>query len=110
LTVASLIPAALFWIMVISGSLRGLVAFGRNVLDWHGGSEYLVPGSLDGVSVAFAFLAFRAVRRQKAPDRCHRVVWGASLASATVNFTYEYGHTSHNLIAGGYLALLSCSG
>src|SRR5438552_3388458 len=110
LTVAAMIPAGLFWAMVLAGSLHGLVAFGRQVLGWHGGWEYLVPGTLDGVSVTFAFLAFRAVRRQKAPDRCYRVVWGAAVASATVNFAYEYGHSGHNVVAGGYLALLSLFG
>jgi hypothetical protein len=110
LTVASLIPAALFWAMVLAGSLHGLVAFGRDVLGWTRGWEYLVPGTLDGVSVTFAFLAFRAIRKHKAPDRCYRLVWGAALASATVNFTYEYAHSGHNLIAGGYLALLSVLG
>jgi hypothetical protein len=107
LTVAALIPAGLFWAMVLAGSFHGLIAFGRSVLGWHDGWEYLVPGTLDGVSVTFAFLAFRAVRMQKAPDRCYRVVWGAAVASATVNFAYEYTHSGHNLIAGGYLALLS---
>ncbi|XVU24293.1 DUF2637 domain-containing protein [Actinoplanes sp. CA-054009] len=110
LTVASLIPAALFWAMVLAGSFRGLVSFGRDVLGWHDGWEYLVPGTLDGVSVTFAFLAFRAVRMKKAPDRCYRVVWGAAIASATVNFAYEYTHSGHNIIAGGYVALLSLFG
>jgi hypothetical protein len=110
LTVAAMIPAGLFWAMVLAGSFHGLVAFGRHVLGWHDGWEYLVPATIDGVSVTFAFLAFRAVRRQKAPDRCYRVVWGAAVASATVNFAYEYTHHSHNIIAGGYLALLSLFG
>ncbi len=110
LTVAAMVPAVLFWAMVLAGSLHGLVAFGRQMLGWHDGWGYLVPGTLDGVSVTFAFLAFRAVRRQKAPDRCYRVVWGAAVASATVNFAYEYGHSGYNLVAGGYLALLSLFG
>jgi hypothetical protein len=110
LTVAAMIPAALFWGMVLAGSLHGLIAFGRTVLGWHSGWEYLVPGTLDGVSVTFAFLAFRAVRKQKSPDRCQRVVWGAALASATVNFAYEYGPSGHNVVAGGYVALLSLFG
>src|SRR5207248_4886795 len=80
LTVAATIPAGLFWAMVLAGSLHGLVAFGRQVLGWHDGWEYLVPGTLDGVSVTFAFLAFRAVRKHKATDRCYRVVWGTALA------------------------------
>jgi Protein of unknown function (DUF2637) len=110
LTIASLVPAALFWGMVLAGSFRGLVAFGRNVLDWNGGAAYLVPGTLDGISVTFAFLAFRAVHKQKDPTRCYRVVWVAALSSAVVNFAYEYGATHHNLIAGGYLGLLSMFG
>ncbi|HEV8570137.1 MAG TPA: hypothetical protein VGQ92_24135 [Actinoplanes sp.] len=70
-----MIPAALFWSMVLAGSLHDLVAFGRTVLGWQGGWEYLVPGTLDGVGVTFAFLAFRAIRKQKAPDRSQRIVW-----------------------------------
>jgi Protein of unknown function (DUF2637) len=109
LTVAALVPAGLFWLMVLAGSFQGLVAFGTTVLDWNGGAQFLVPGTLDGVSVTFAFLAFRAVHKRRDPSRCFRVVWVASLSSATVNFAYEYGHT-HNVIAGGYLALLSVFG
>jgi hypothetical protein len=107
--VASLVPAALFWVMVLAGSFHGLVAFGRLALGWRNGWEYLVPGTLDGVSVTFAMLAFRAVRRQKTPDRCYRVVWGAALASATINFAQEFG-VSRNALAGGYVALLSLFG
>lgn len=110
LTAAAMIPAVLFWAMVLAGSFHGLVAFGREELNWGDGWEYLVPGTLDGVSVTFAFLAFRAVRLQKSPVRCQRVVWGAAVASATVNFAYEYTHSGHNLVAGGYLALLSLFG
>jgi hypothetical protein len=109
LTVASLVPAGLFWVMVLAGSLHGLVAFGRSTLGWRNGWEYLVPGTLDGVSVTFAMLAFRAVRKGKTPDRCYRVVWGAALASATINFSYEYGQ-SGNALAGGYVGLLSLFG
>lgn len=107
LTVASMVPAIAFWAVVLAGSFRGLVAFGRDTLGWRDGWEYLVPGSLDGVAIAFAFLAFRAVRRQKAPDRCYRVVWVAAVAAATVNFNYEYEASGQNLVAGAYLALLS---
>ncbi len=110
LTVASLVPAALFWGMVLAGSFHGLVAFGRNTLGWNDGTQYLVPGTLDGVSVTFAFLAFRAIHKHRNPARSQKVVWAASLSSATVNFAYEYGHTHHNLIAGAYLAVLSMFG
>ena len=109
LTMASLVPAGLFWLMVLGGSLHGLVAFGHDTLGWRGGWEYLVPGTLDGVSVTFAMLAFRAIKRGKAPDRCYRVVWGAALASATINFAHEFSK-SGNALAGGYVALLSLFG
>ena len=109
LTLAALVPAALFWCMVLAGSFHGLVEFGRTTLGWRDGWEYLVPGTLDGVSVTFAMLAFRAVRKQKAPDRCYRVVWGAALASATINFAHEYDN-SGNALAGGYVGLLSLFG
>jgi hypothetical protein len=108
-TVAAMIPATLFLCMVIAGSMHGLVAFGYNVLGWRDGWEYLVPATLDGVSVAFAFLAFRAVRKRRAPDRCYRVVWGAAGASAAINYSYEYGQ-SGNVLAGGYVGLLSVLG
>ncbi len=70
LTVASLVPAALFWGMVLAGLFHGLVAFGHNVLGWNDGSAYLVPGTLDGVSVTFGFLAFRAVHKRS----CSRAI------------------------------------
>ena len=107
LTVASLVAAALFGGMVLAGSFHSLVAFGRNVLDWNDGAECLVPGTLDGVSVTFAFLAFH---KHRDPSRCQRVVWAASPASAIVNFNYEYTYTHDNLIAGLYLAVLSVFG
>jgi len=53
LTVAALVPAALFLVMLVAGSMHGLVAFGLEVLGWRDGWEYLVPATLDGVSVAF---------------------------------------------------------
>ena len=37
LTIAALVPAALFLIMVVAGSMHGRVAFGINVLGWHNG-------------------------------------------------------------------------
>lgn len=86
--------------MVLAGSFHGLLAFGRTVLGWNAGSEFLVPGTLDGVSVTFGFLAFQAVHKRRDPGQCQRVVWAALLASATVNLAYEYGYTHHNLVAG----------
>jgi hypothetical protein len=106
LTVATLLPALFFFVMVLAGSFHGLVAFGYHTLGWRGGWELLVPATLDGVSLAFAMLAFRAVRRGRPPDRCYRVVWAAAVASATINFGYEYGQ-SGNMLAGGYVGLLS---
>jgi len=50
------------------------------------------------------------VRKAKAPDRCRRVVWGAAVASATVNFAYEHVDSGGNVVAGGYVALLSLFG
>ena len=79
---------------------------GSYVLGWRGGWQLLVPATLDGVSLAFAMLAFRAVRQGRSPDRSYRAVWVAAAASATINFGYEYG-TSANVLAGGYVGLLS---
>src|SRR4051794_31380680 len=63
LFIAALIPGFAFLVAVLAGSQRGLVAFGRDNLHWHDGWEFLVPATLDGVGLAFGFLAFRAVRR-----------------------------------------------
>lgn len=110
LFVAAMVPAALFLAMVFTGSFRGLVAFGRDTLHWHNGWEYLVPGTLDGSAVAFAFLAFRAVRKRRSPDRAQRVVWGAAASSAVINFLHEAGGINGSILGGGYLALLSLLG
>jgi hypothetical protein len=102
-----MIPGFAFLAAVLVGSQRGLVAFGRDDLHWHNGWEYLVPATLDGVGLAFGFLAFRAVRKLRNPDRAVRVAWGAAIASATINFVHE-SHMAHgSALAGGYLALLS---
>jgi hypothetical protein len=110
LLVAALLPAVGFWGAVLAGSFKGLTAFGRDTLRWTGGSEYLVPLTLDGVAVGFGVLAFRAVRKGRAPDRAQRVVWGAAVASAVINFAHESGLAGGSVIGGGYLALLSLFG
>lgn len=107
LFLASIIPAALFLLAVLAGSQRGLVAFGRDDLHWHDGWEYLVPATLDGVGLAFGFLAFRAVRKRRSPDRAVRVAWGAAAASATINFFHESNLPDGSALGGAYLGLLS---
>ena len=106
LTLATVVPAVFFFVMVLAGSFHGLVGFGYYTLGWRGGWQLLVPATLDGVSLAFAMLAFRAVRKGRSPDRSRRVVLVAAAASATINYGYEYG-TSGNVLAGGYVGLLS---
>jgi hypothetical protein len=44
-----MIPAALFWGMVLAGSLHGLVAFGRTVLGWYSGWEWCLARSTGSV-------------------------------------------------------------
>lgn len=107
LLIAALIPASLFWIAVLTGSGRGLIAFGREDLHWHGGWEFLVPFTLDGVAIAFALLAFRAVRKGMNPDRAVRISAAAMLASAGINFLHEVGGSK---LGAGYLAILSLLG
>ena len=68
-----------------------------------------MPTTVDGVTVTFVFLPFRAVRRGKAPDRCYRVVSGAAAASASVNCSHEYGQ-SWSVLASGYVRLLCVLG
>jgi hypothetical protein len=107
LLIAAMIPASLFWIAVLIGSGRGLIAFGRDNLHWHDGWEYLVPFTLDGVAIAFALLAFRAVRKEMNPDRAVRIAAAAMIASAGINFLHEVGGSK---LGAGYLAILSLLG
>jgi hypothetical protein len=107
LLIAAMIPASLFWIAVLTGSGRGLIAFGRDELKWTGGWEYLVPLTLDGVAIAFALLAFRAVKKNQNPDRSVRIAASAMGASALINFAHEVGGSK---LGAGYLAVLSMLG
>lgn len=107
LLIAVLTPAVLFWLAVLVGSARSLTQFGRDDLKWTGGWEYLVPFTLDGVAVAFGALAFRAVAKERNPDRAYRVVWMATAASAGINFFHEVGGS---MLGAGYLAILSLFG
>jgi hypothetical protein len=107
LFIAAITPAFLFLIAVLAGSQRGLVAFGKDDLHWKDGWEYLVPATLDGVGVAFGFLAFRAVRKHRSPDRAVRVAWGAAFASGIINFTHEANLPDGSTLGGAYLAFLS---
>lgn len=109
LFIAAMIPAAFFWLAVLAGSFRGLAAFGSDTLHWQDGWEYLVPLTLDGVAISFGFLAFRAVRSSRSPERANRVVMGAALASALINYGHEVA-VGGSKLGGGYLALLSVFG
>ncbi|MBQ1048491.1 DUF2637 domain-containing protein [Micromonospora sp. C51] len=110
LLVAAMIPAILFWLAVMFGSFKGLIAFGRDDLNWRDGSELLVPATLDGVSIAFGFLAFRAIKTNRSPDRCNAMVKGAAFASALINFVHEVNLPDGTWLGGSYLALLSVLG
>lgn len=107
LLAAVLTPAVLFWLAVLVGSGRSLIQFGRDDLGWAGGWELLVPFTLDGVAVAFGALAFRAIAKERNPDRAYRVVWMATAASAGINFFHEVGGST---LGAGYLAILSLFG
>jgi hypothetical protein len=110
LLVGALAPAGGFWLAVLLGSARGLTAFGRDDLRWTDGWEYLVPLTLDGVAIAFGLLAFRAVRKDRSPDRAVRVAWGAMIASAAINFGHEAGLANGSYLGGFYLGLMSLLG
>lgn len=105
LFIAAMIPAFVTLAAVLIGNGRGLIDFGRGRLGWADGWEYLVPATLDGVGLAFAFLAFRAIRKRRDPSRSVRIAWGAAIASAIIQLGQETDGGS--LLAGGYLALLS---
>jgi len=107
LLIAALVPASLFWIAVLVGSGRGLTGFGREDLHWTGGWELLVPFTLDGVAIAFALLAFRALRKGLNPDRSVRIAGIAMLASALINFVHEANAAQGSELGALYLAILS---
>lgn len=107
LLAAVLTPAFLFWLTVLIGSGRSLTAFGRSDLGWRGGWDWLVPFTLDGVAVVFGALAFRAIAKQRNPDRAYRIVWIATGASAGINFFHE---VSGSGLGAMYLAVLSLFG
>lgn len=109
LFIAAMVPAAFFWLAVLAGSFRGLAAFGRDTLHWADGWEYLVPLTLDGIAISFGFLAFRAVRSHRSPDRAVHVATGAAVASALINYAHEVS-VGGSWVGGGYLALLSILG
>lgn len=107
LLAATIIPAALFWIAVLIGSGRGLTGFGEDTLHWHHGWQILVPATLDGVAVTFAFLAFRALWKKRNPDRARRIVWGATASSAFLNFAHELIKPDGAILGALYLGILS---
>lgn len=107
LLIGALIPTISFWIAVLIGSGRGLIAFGRDDLNWHGGWEYLVPATLDGVAISFGLLAFRAIRKNRSPDRAVRIAGSAMVASSGINFLHEVSGSS---LGAAYLAILSLLG
>jgi hypothetical protein len=107
LLIGALIPTTLFWIAVLIGSGRGLIAFGRDDLNWTGGWEILVPATLDGVAISFGLLAFRAIRKKRSPDRAVRIAASAMIASSAINFLHEVGGSA---LGAAYLAILSLLG
>jgi hypothetical protein len=107
---ASLTFAGSFWLAVLIGSGRGLAEFGRDTLGWRNGWDWLVPATLDGVAVAFAFLAFRALVKQRNPDRARRIVWAATGASAFINFVHELTKDNGAALGAVYLGVLSVLG
>ncbi|MCX5066690.1 DUF2637 domain-containing protein [Micromonospora lupini] len=107
---ATVTAAVLFWVAVLAGSFRSLIEFAEDTLHWKDGWQFLVPATLDGVAVTFGFLAFLAIKRKRSPARAYRVVWGATIASALINFTHEAGAAGGSALGGGYFALLSLFG
>lgn len=106
LFITALTAAICCWLVSVFGSAGGLMSFGTDELGW---SEWwqriLVPISLDGGSVAFEMLAFRAVSRRKSPYISYAIVWACTIVSVVINLTH--GGSEHHGAAGGYLAFLS---
>lgn len=101
---AAFIFGAVVYGALILGSFEGLTGFARDILHWTGWQQYLVPVSLDGLGTAAGFLAFRAVKKKTSPYLCYAMVWGATAASAGINF--DQGG-KHGGTAAFYMAFLS---
>ncbi|WP_431728543.1 hypothetical protein [Verrucosispora sp. TAA-831] len=99
--------AGLLWAGVLVGSGKNLIGWARDTLNWRDGWDWLVPWTLDGVAIAFALLMFVAVKVGRPTGRAYRVVWGATITSATIGFSHEYDGTAASLAAAGYLGLLA---
>lgn len=103
--IAALVPSLMVILAVMAISFFGLASFGRDVLRMRNGLENVVPLSLDGISISFGFWAFVAIKRGRHPGRAEKIVIGAALMSAAVNYTH--GRDSWGVSAGLYLAFLS---
>ena len=100
---AVVVYAAIFW-----GSWTGLTGFAEKQLGWTGKQKHIVPITLDGASVTFAFMAIRARLRKKPAPWAYPMVWLAT--GAGMFFNYSSGHEGHGQNAGLYLAFLNLAG
>ena len=105
LFIAALVPSLLVIGCVMAISFVGLASFAQTDMGWHSWISYIVPVSLDGISITFGFWAFVAVKRGRHPGRSERIVYVGALISAWIN--YNHGREAWTGAAGIYLGFLS---
>jgi len=102
---AALIPSLGVIASVMAISFVGLASFARDDMGWHSWIRFIVPVSLDGISITFGFWAFVAVKRGRDPRRSEKIVYIGALISAWINF--NHGRQEWTGVAGIYLGFLS---
>lgn len=105
LFIAALIPTLGVIAAVMAISFVGLASFARDDMGWHSWIRFIVPISLDGISITFGFWAFVAVKRGRHPGRSEKIVYIGALISAWINF--NHGRQEWTGAAGIYLGFLS---
>jgi hypothetical protein len=94
--VAGFVLLAFVQVCVAAMSWAGLVGFAHDELKLSHGSQYMVPISLDGASMAAAFLALRSVIRGDSAAGPRLMVAAFTGASAWFNYHHADQHLDAN--------------
>ncbi len=106
ITVAGYVLLGLVQLCVAAMSWTGLVGFATATLHLHEGWQYMVPVSLDGASMAAAFLALRSVIRSDSAAGPRLMV--AAFTAASAWFNYHHAQQAfHNTNAAVFFAGMS---
>lgn len=105
LFIAAVVPSLGVIGAVMAISFVGLAGFAHDDMGWTSWIAFIVPLSLDGISITFGFWAFVAVKRGRDPRRSKRIVYAGAIVSAWINF--NHGRQEWTGAAGIYLGFLS---